>query len=425
MLRTLAKDSVIYLSATIVNSAIPFLLLPILTRYLDTAEYGAIAMFQTLMGALGAIVGVNVAGAAGRKYFDNNITNNEMKDFIAACLQIICISGLLVLFVILFFDARISKELSIKSEWIYYSVFSSAASMVIQLRLRQWQVRKKPKHYGLFQVSQSSFNVILSLYLVVILSQGSEGRITAQIAAFGLFASLALIFLKRDQIFGFFTWKPLYLKEALSFGLPLIPHVGGYFLLSSVDRFVINERLGLSEAGIYMAAVQISSIVLLFLDAINNAYVPWLYERPNKGNHEEKRLIVRYTYLWYFLILCAVAAAFAFGPKLLIIIASDKYEKAGAVIGWLVLGHGFTGMYLMVTNYIFYSKRTGLLSLVTISSGLINVFLLFSLIPLYGLKGAGMAFSISTGLRFILTWMVSQKIYPMPWFDFKRRSNLC
>ena len=83
------------------------------------------------------------------------------------------------------------------------------------------------------------------------------------------------------------------------------------------------------------------------------------------------------------------------------------------------MGQAFMGMYLVMTGYIFYSKRTGLLSLTTITSGLINVALLVVLVRLLGLKGAAIAFSISMGIRFLLTWWVAQRRHPMPWFNFK------
>ena len=80
-----------------------------------------------------------------------------------------------------------------------------------------------------------------------------------------------------------------------------------------------------------------------------------------------------------------------------------------------MLGQVFNGMYLMVTNYIFFSKRTGLLSIATMFSGVVNLVLLLILIRQFGLEGAAYAFCISMGLRFLLTWFVAQKRHPMPW----------
>ena len=84
----------------------------------------------------------------------------------------------------------------------------------------------------------------------------------------------------------------------------------------------------------------------------------------------------------------------------------------------MALGQAFNGMYLMVTNYIFFTKRTGLLSVATVSSGFANIALLLLLIPLVGLKGAAMAYAFSMGLKFVLTWFVSNYRFRMPWFNF-------
>ncbi|MDO8769887.1 MAG: hypothetical protein Q7K57_14520 [Burkholderiaceae bacterium] len=103
---------------------------------------------------------------------------------------------------------------------------------------------------------------------------------------------------------------------------------------------------------------------------------------------------------------------------LLTLIAGEKYTAAVGVLGWLALWQAFNVMRLMVTNCIFYSKRTGMLSPSTITAGLVNVGLLMVLISFIGLKGAAIAFATSMAIKFLLTWYVAQLRHPMPWFDF-------
>jgi O-antigen/teichoic acid export membrane protein len=328
----------------------------------------------------------------------------------------------LTLIVVVSFRAPLSAWLGLERKWILLAVLVTTCSIVIQIRLGQWQIRKQPKRYGLMQVSQSLLNVTLSLVLVVVLAQGAGGRISAQIWAATLFACLALWLLRRDDLLKLFVWRPKYIREALAFGVPLIPHVGGMFLLASVDRFVINSELGLAQTGIYMVAVQFATALALIFDAINKAYVPWLFERLKRDNSQEKRQIVRFTYGWYVLILLGAALAFLVGPWLVTFVAGEKYAKAGDVIGWLALGQVFGGMYLMVTNYIFFSKRTGLLSLATLLSGGTNILLLMVLVGPLGLEGAAYAFCSAMGIRFLLTWYVAQKRHPMPWFNLRTQS---
>ena len=56
---TFLAGSAVYLFSNILNAAIPFALLPVLTRYLTPEEYGEVAMFQTLLGALMAFIEVD------------------------------------------------------------------------------------------------------------------------------------------------------------------------------------------------------------------------------------------------------------------------------------------------------------------------------------------------------------------------------
>ncbi|WP_339799002.1 oligosaccharide flippase family protein [uncultured Marinobacter sp.] len=412
--------SAVYLISNILNAAIPFALLPVLTRYLSPEEYGEVAMFHVFFGALTAFIGLSMQGAAGRKFYDGDLGENELKEFIGSCLQILLVTSALTMLVLIGISGYLSEWLALDKKWILLAVLVTASTVVFQIRLSQWQVRKKAKQYGVMQVSKSLAELVLSLALVVLFLKGSEGRISAQIWTAILFAGIAFWFLRRDDLVRILLWRPKYIREALSFGVPLIPHVGGAFLLASVDRFVINAELGLAQAGIYMVAVQLSTALLLIFDAINKAYVPWLFERLKKDDECEKRRIVIYTYCWFALLLLGAVVAFLIAPWIVLAVAGEPYASAGDVIGWLILGQVFGGMYLMVTNYIFFSKRTGLLSVVSIFSGLINVALLIFLVARFGLQGAAYAFCTSMAIRFLLTWFVAQKRHAMPWFEFTK-----
>jgi O-antigen/teichoic acid export membrane protein len=417
----LVSSSAVYLFSNILAAAIPFALLPVLTRYLTPAEYGQVAIFQTLIVALGAFLGIGAHGCAGVKYYDNDVSKEEFKYFIGNCFLVLGASALLVLCVALVARHALVAWLGIDFYLILGSILTASAIFVITVRMGQWQVRKQAKRYGLFQVSQGFFNMLLSLVLVVYLAQGAQGRLLVLGVVPLLYAAIALFFLQRDGLLGF-AWRPGHLREILTFGIPLIPHTVGFFLLSSVDRFVINGRLGMDQVGIYMVAVQLVSVMALVFDAINNAYVPWLFERLKRDVAAEKLQIVRGTYAYCLGLLALVALAFLIGPSVLIFIAGEKYAPAAEVVGWLALGQAFNGMYLMVTNYIFYSKRTGWLSLSTVSAGLINVGLLLLLIPYMGLTGAAIAFAVSMAIKFFLTWYIAQLRHSMPWFDFRYSS---
>lgn len=410
----------VYLASNILNGIIPFILLPILTRYLAPSEYGEVAMFQVLLGAIGAFTGSVFVGAAGRKYYDSNLSHEKLAEFIGSCIQLIIIFSTFIFVILFAFQHQFSEWLSLKPRYIFLSVLTAVCSAIISIRLNQWQVKKQALKFGILQISQSLLNMLLSLLFVVVMLKGAEGRINAQIITGLIFLSISLFLLNRDKLLKVFVWRKEYIEEALRFSIPLIPHIAGGFLLTSIDRFVINKEIGLAEAGIYMVAIQLTAAISLVFDAINKAYIPWLFEKLKEDNYQQKAKIVKLTYVWFTLILIGAFLAFYIGPYLVILIAGEQYAKAGEVIGWLALGQGFQGMYLMVTNYIFYSKRTGMLSIASISSGVLNLILLVILLRILGLKGASIAFAISMGIRFLLTWFIANERHPMPWFNFNK-----
>lgn len=411
------KNTSVYFSANILNAVIPFLLLPILTRYLSVEEYGQIAMFQLLIAGLAGLVGVNTVGAAGRKFYDKNITKPELAVYNSNCFWVLVFSGALIAVFTFLFDNKIATLLSIPTSWIYVAITISISNYIIQLRLSQWQIRGEAKKYGVLQVGNSLFNLGSSLTLVVLFTMGVQGRIDALFITSVVISIVSFCFLIKHKLLIAILPNKKSIYEALNFGAPLVPHIFGMFLLSSADRYVINDNLGLAAAGVYLLAIQLSSVFSIVFDAINKSYVPWLFENLAKEDNAIKLSIVKNTYKYFVVLIILAILGFIIGPWVVTFVASDKFIEASTIIGWLLLGQIFSGMYLMVTNYIFYSKETKLLSLVTILTGLLNLLLLYILIPQFGLKGAAWSLCFSTFCRFVFVWILASKKVKMPWYS--------
>ncbi len=408
----LVSASGIYVAANIINSLIPFALLPVLTRYLSPSEYGEVAVYQVWIAMIASVCGFSVHGAALRKYYDD--TKGEMAEFISSCIFLLIISSIIVIGIVSLIGGTIYTLIGINSQWLLLGVLTASAGFVIQLRLGQWQVRNQPINFGTLQVTMSIVNMLLSVFLVVILSQGTEGRVMGISATACLFSIISLILLRLDGLL-LFVWRKDLIIEALKFGIPLLPHVLGSFLLLSIDKVVISHQLGLEYAGYYMVAAQLAMVLGILLEGINKAYTPWLYDTLAKDNYSEKVKIVKLTYYFAFFLSVCVALTFAIGDKVLIFIAGEQYSKSVSIIGWLVLAKAFHGMYFMSCGYIFYKKETLLISKITLVSGAINLVLLFILLEKYGILGAAWAMCLGMFVQWILTWVTASRLVQMPW----------
>ncbi len=411
------KNIAIYLSSNILNAAIPFILLPVLTRYLSPSEYGQIAMFQSLVVGFGAFIGVNTVGAANRKFYDDNHTPQKLKEFNGACFQILCCTLLVAVVLVMLIENVLTDYLMIPSVWLYLSLFLSSLTFLITFRLGQWQIRHSPKKYAALQIGNSVINMSLALFFIIILNAGMQGRVDSLLYASIVSAIVAALSLYKDDLICLNKVNKEYVKEALAFGVPLIPHIFGAFLLTTADRFIINDKLGVADTGVYMVAVQVSMAFIIVFDAINKAYVPWLFGKLKRGEEKDKALIVRNTYVYFVFVLILAGLSFLVGPYFIVTVVGSEYEEAGKFIGWLCLGQVFGGMYLMVTNYIFYTRNTGKLSMITIICGLLNILLLIIFVGDFGIKGGAMVFALSKFFQFIFTWRLAMKCIAMPWFS--------
>ncbi|PKI02288.1 polysaccharide biosynthesis protein [Glaciecola sp. 33A] len=404
----------IYTLSSILSAGIPFLLLPVLTRYLSPEQYGQIAMFHIFVVALAGIIGLSVHGAANRQFFVDNITSFDLARFNGNCFFILLGSSSFMLIFLTFIDTYLADYLGIPPAWIYLGVLSVFCFFILNIRLGQWQVRGQAKVYGFFQVVNALIVLSSSLLFVIYFNLGPEGRIYGIVITSVIIGFCSYYSLRNDNRV-LFEYNRKDINDALSFGVPLVPHVLGGFLLLSVDRLIINKELGLEMTGIYMVAFSLGSALNIIFSSINRAFSPWLFGQLKEGDEDMKIKIIQKTYAYFLFLILLSLLSFYIAPPLFKLIVGEQFHQAANILPFIIVGQVFLGMYFMVTNYIFYVKKTKYLSYVTVSSGVINVALLFLLIPSYGILGAALAFLVANFCQFICTWIVSAKLYNMPW----------
>lgn len=412
----------IYLGANILNAAIPFLLLPILTRVLTPSEYGTIAMFLVMVSIFSAFTGLSVHGAIGVRYFQ--LSEEDLADYVTSCIGILVVSTTAVLLIVMVLHHWIIKLSGISLDWLIVAVLVSGLQFLINIRLSLWQVSGMPWHYGSFQISRSLLDALLSLVLVLGLGMAWQGRLIGYGTAILLVGVIALVWLYNDQLLRRTdTWK-IHAKDALRFGIPLIPHTIGGMLMVLVDRIIVNNLLGTDSVGIYMVALQMGMVIGLFTESFNKAYAPWLFKNLASKDKVNKPAIVKGTYVYFFAILAIATLYGSLVPFVMQFLVGEEFLLSGEFIIYLAAGFAFGGCYYMVTNYIFFVKRTEYLALVTFGGGLLNIPITYILVQEMQLKGAAVAFLITNIITFLGTWILSNRVYKMPWLFVKRASTI-
>jgi O-antigen/teichoic acid export membrane protein len=408
----LMKSASIYTGSNILTSAIPFLLLPILTRVLTPADYGIVAMFGIMVSIFAAFTGLGALGAVEVRYFEQE--RIDLPRYVASCLVILSVSTILVLFCTYLFNGVLESFTSVPGNWLLVAVLVAAMQFIVLLRLSLWQVSEQVWKYGAMQIGQSALNAGLSLWFVLVVGLAWQGRTWGIAIASGIVLLIAAASLWLD---GWIRWSISldYIKNALRFGVPLVPHLLGGILIAAVDRLLVTNLLDVSQTGIYTVAMQIGMMLSLLTGAFNKAYAPWLFEHLKSRDDSQKIQIVRNTYL-YFILLWIIALSLGYlAPVILAVLVGEAFRAGAGVVAYVAAGFAFGGMYFMVTNYVFLAGATARLAFITLASGIINVVVTYYLIGEYALAGAGYGFVISQAILFLGAWYLANTVYPMPW----------
>jgi O-antigen/teichoic acid export membrane protein len=406
------KSASIYLLSGILNRAIPFLLLPVLTNYLAPEEYGTLAVFQVLLAFTTPLVGMNMQINIARNF--GKFDRDEMARLIGMMTGMLCVSaGILGLFATLWV-AILGPFCEIPGLWILILPLVACLSTAHQFNMVVLLSQERPFSFGGFEVSNTIFELSLSLILVVGLGLGWQGRAFGVVGAAGCLGLVGLVALRRQKLL-VFEFDRKVLTEVLRISVPLIPHVLGSVVIALSDRLFIDRMIGKEALGLYAVGYAFGMIVNLAVEASSRAWGPWFYREMTNATEEGRKRIVKFTYTYFGCVLLLAAVITGFSYLILPYMVAVEYQAATQFILWIAVGYAFRGMYTMVFPYLIHAAKTNFLGGFTLFVAGLNLALNYALISLNGAVGAAQATVISFALSFLGTWWYASRICPMPW----------
>jgi O-antigen/teichoic acid export membrane protein len=408
-------SAIVYTIANILSAGIPFLLLPVLTRVLTPAEYGLVTIFTITVGIFGVLTGCSVHGAVGIRYFQ--LAPVALAQYVGACHWILAGSTLIVSLLLIAGGEWFSNVTGLTLAWLLAGVVMSGAQFIANIGLSLWQVRAEAIRYAAFQVLQSLANAGLSLFFVLALSMGWQGRAVGQVAATMLFAITAVLLLKRRNLIAMPKTPAKDIRDALHFGVPLIPHALGGLLIATGDRWIIGKTFGTAEVGIYTVAVQVATGLTMVCEAVFRAVHPWLIEHAGKDADRRQLVMFIYKLLGIAAVGCAmyyVLAWFAY-PY----IVSSQFQGGKVLLGVLALATFFRCCYHGTSIFISVANRNSLLARNTLFAGTTGLICTYLLVQHLGILGAAIGLMVGELISFLLSWRSSARVFPMPWFSFR------
>jgi O-antigen/teichoic acid export membrane protein len=401
------RNSLWYTIGTMITPLIGFIMLPIFTNYLTPAEYGIMTTVQTLVGMLQVFLLLSLHGAVTRFYFDFISNKEEQKKYLGSIFMFVIIFSTVIAIFLLIFSQQVGSLLFSSIPiypYFYYLIFLSWISAILSLPLALLRAQERAIFFVIINLVKAILIMALSIYFIIYRDLGAESALLSHFVVTLVVVVFLIVSSRQDLMF---TLNFKYIKNSLLFSLPLIPHVASAWIIASSDRIILEKFVTLKEIGIYALAVQVSMILSLFYQSINNALMP-RYTKLRKENNNLKAESLLKIFFYLVIVFGGISIPIAMlGTNLL---ASEEYKSAIWLIPFLILGIIIKGLYYIPVTKLFYHKKTAAIAKSSTIAAFLNIAINMSLIPIIGIYGAIISTIIAEVIRILLINKASRAV---------------
>ncbi len=313
------KSVGVYAIGNIGSKLITFLMIPLYTFFVDTAEFGYYDLCLTAVLLLSCFASLQLRDGAFRFLIDSD-TDKARTEVVSATIRLL--SRSLLVFLVL--SAIMTFVYPIRCLWLSFGLLVSIALIEVFGQMARGVGDTKT-----FVTSNiiSAFAIgALSVVFVVWCGWGITGIFLANI--FARFLAIGYIEWRVGLLRKYFrpALKNAQLtKDLLRYVIPLLPMVFFWWLTTSSDRFFIKHYFSLSDNGIYAVASRFGGILQIIGTIIFQAWQEMAlrqYDSPDRDKFFSKMINL------FIVFMSMVLICFTFGLK---------------IVYPYIVGHEFTG----------------------------------------------------------------------------------
>jgi O-antigen/teichoic acid export membrane protein len=408
-IRRLATTGAAYTAASILSKVIAVALLPLYTRYLTPADYGAAEVMFAAVVSASIVVRLGLIEALLRFYYkDDEDPDQVVASTFAGLFWFATIGALVALpFATPISEALLDRpaaglaRISIGGLWVL---------TMFEFLLTLFRLEERARAFFLTTIVNVLVTIGLTVVLVVGAGEGARGLLLGSYASGAAFV-LGLIVLQRRRLS--LRFDRGLLRRLLRFGLPTMPAEASLYLLNFVDRIIIVRSAGLAEAGLYSLAVKFAQAVNVLVRGFQLAWPPLAYSIRDDG--EARRAYA--TVVTLFVTGCAfvVTGMWLFSRWIVRALAAPEFFGSYKAVGLISTAVTLYALYMVLVVILGRTGRTEFNLPASLAALAANVVLNLILVPPLGIVGAGLALLASYLVVLALMYGFTQRLFPVPY----------
>ena len=180
------------------------------------------------------------------------------------------------------------------------------------------------------------------------------------------------------------------------------------------DKYLINLLGSLGGVGIYSLGQKIANIVFVFMTSVQNVYAPQVYKRMFELEQPESgRSIGSYLSLFAYISVAGGIFVALFSEEIIQILTPSSYHKSIDVV--TILSLLYASHFFGKQPQLIFAKKTGITSIMTLTSIFINILINIPFIKLWGYMGAAYGTLLSGIVINVISFNVSQRYWYIHW----------
>ena len=384
--KTLIKDTVIFAIGSIGSKAIVFLLVPLYTNVLSSAEYGTADLVLTFSQLLMPIVCLSIYNSIVR--FGLEHRNNPESTLLAGI--VVWLIGCLALLILM----PIINMYTAIASWKWYLYFHVNSSILLTISQNYLKVKNENFKYSLISILNTALLAGLNILLLVVLKIGVKGYLLSNVLACLISAIVALLAGNIIQDLRHAKFDKKLLGNMLKYSIPLILNNIAWWIIQSSDKIMIEAYVGAAALGLYTVATRLPSLINVVVSVFQEAWNISSIVEMDSSNDTRFYTNVFQVYTVGIFFVCIIINAII-KPFMKIYVGAEFYLAWKLVPLLVVSAAAFSAVAA------FYGAMYGALKksvnnmLTTLGAGIINIVMNMIFIHYYGALGAVIGTMIS------------------------------
>ena len=416
-MRSLAIHFANYSAASVLGIAASFISFPLLTRLLSVSDYGIVSLVSSILAFVISASKMGLQHSTLRFYSDMRSGRNSFR---SGALLSTSVFGMLGLGLVATAVCLLVTQLAPGSWWADPQVKSVmlVASVLVVVRvvesafINQWRAEERSGALSIYQVLRKYFDLAFIVFALYHVSRSVWGFYAAAVVSESLGMMVLVVLTLRRLPLALTDFSAPLFKALLAFGVPML----GYELLSVLslfgDRYVIQHLMSTADLGIFSAAYNLAdSLRAALIVSMTAAAVP-MYNRlfVDAGAEQTSRFLSQVVRVYSCAIAALLALLAAVGTDAVVMLASEKYRAAGAVLPLIVGGMAIDNLSGLIGAGLYLQKKTSVILKIVIASALLKLALSVLLIPHLGIAAAAVS-SVIAGVALLIGLGLASRPY--------------